>query len=190
MSKKGSKIPAAKIIRISLLALVLGYAVYHFSNSDEKPVELPFNAITEGPDLISKDLHVVLSDSGKVRRIMDAPVQIRLKNQDEIFSEGLNISFFEGDSIVSSTIVADSGYYHHDKDMWSIAGNVVVDNKKDGKKLESDLLHWKPKEHTVRTDEKVKITTSDQVLTGVGLDAKDDFSEYEIHNVITSIALD
>lgn len=58
---------------------------------------------------------------------------------------------------------------------------ILIDHE--GKKLETELLIWSEKEHRIYTDKFVKISTETEILFGEGLEAKDDFSEYEITNI-------
>ena len=55
-------------------------------------------------------------------------------------------------------------------------------NLLDDRKLVTEELYWKPAENRVYNDKFVKITTGKQLLYGTGLEAKDDFSDYEIQN--------
>lgn len=169
--------------------VLVGFSFLLIQACTNDPNKLPPEQPYTGPTLVSKNLHVVITDSGKVRKIMESPLQQRFANDDEVFPKGLEMKFFEGDSILTTFIKADSGYFHHDKNYWTISGNVVVDNAKDHRKLESDLINWDVEQKKVWTDEKVKITTQDQRIEGVGMNAADDFSDYEIHFVTGTFAL-
>ena len=60
--------------------------------------------------------------------------------------------------------------------------SVLLINLLDDRKLVTEELYWKPAENRVYNDKFVKITTGKQLLYGTGLEAKDDFSDYEIQN--------
>ena len=55
-------------------------------------------------------------------------------------------------------------------------------NAESGETLNTEELHWNTSKGDVFTDKFVRIETEDQILTGVGLTAKQDFSRYVIKN--------
>jgi lipopolysaccharide export system protein LptC len=59
-------------------------------------------------------------------------------------------------------------------------GNVVVVNQ-DGDQLESEVLHWNPNEQLIHTEEFVRFTRGDQILTGYGMDTDPDLTNVNIH---------
>jgi len=63
-----------------------------------------------------------------------------------------------------------------------VEGNVVFVNDK-GEKLETEKLTWIEKDAKIRTEDAVKITTANEVITGYGLEADEDFSNYTIRNI-------
>lgn len=156
----------------------------------EKADAIPEFNIYEGPKATAENVHVIFSDSGFVRCIMDADRQQQLYNDDEIFPDGIDLVFYEGQDIKQSTIKSDSAYYNKEEDQWTLVGDVVVVNLNKNERLNTELLYWKEKEERVWTTDRVAITTPDQVLTGTGLDAKDDFSYYEIRNITGVLSVD
>jgi lipopolysaccharide export system protein LptC len=59
---------------------------------------------------------------------------------------------------------------------------VVFENDK-GEMLETEKLSWIEKDAKIRTDGLVKITTANEIITGFGLEADEDFSNYTIQQI-------
>ena len=115
---------------------------------------------------------------------MDTKLQVIQHNDDQEYPEGLFVTFFDDDEKISSTIKANYGYYFEKEDKWRLMGKVVVQNPKEGQKLETEEMYWMPTTHDILVEKKdsVTITKPDQILYGKGLTAKDDFSQYKISN--------
>lgn len=58
-------------------------------------------------------------------------------------------------------------------------GNVVVVTE-EGRRLESEILHWDPQRSLIHTDAFVRFTDGDQVLTGYGLETDPDLTNVMI----------
>lgn len=141
-------------------------------------------------ELESYDVVMRYSDSAKLHLIIETDKQVRLKSQDELFEKGMFVSFYNGEDTIQSTMRCDSSYYHKDTKIWNAWGNVVVHNIKEKRTLKTEYLEWMPEEHRVFTDQHVVIRSPEQEIQGEGLNAADDFSEYEIINITGIIALD
>ncbi len=135
-----------------------------------------------GPQVISNDLDVVFTDSAKTSMKMKAKKQIILQNDNQEFTEGFALEFYNDDEKVYSTLNSNYAFYDQNLDKWHIKGKVVVKNTEKGQMLETEDLFWTPKSGSILVEDKhaVKITEPDQVLYGMGLQAKDDFSYYKI----------
>lgn len=141
-------------------------------------------------DLESYDVVMRYSDSARLQLIIETDKQVRLKSQDELFEEGMFVSFYNGEDTVKSTMKCDSAYFHKDTKLWKAWGNVVVHNIEEQRTLKTEYLEWMPEEHKIFTDQHVVIRSPEQEIQGEGLKAEDDFSEYEILNITGIIALD
>lgn len=56
--------------------------------------------------------------------------------------------------------------------------------------MNSEELYWEPQKEEIYTDKFVRIQSEDQISTGTGLVAKQDFSSYRILNPSGTIYLD
>jgi LPS export ABC transporter protein LptC len=133
-----------------------------------------------GPVLEVDSSLTLYSDSAKVRVKVLAAKQFEFNNGDQEFPEGIYIEFFETDGILSSTLKADKGYYTKETDLYTAVGNVILVSLAKNEQLNTEELFWKRNEQRVYTDKFVRIESNDEILTGEGLTAKQDFSSYKI----------
>jgi len=133
-----------------------------------------------GPMLVSENLNTIYSDSAKVKMRLQAPVQTEFANGNQEYEKGLEVTFFEKDTIRKSYLKADVVFYNKQQDLYTAIGNVVLEDLIKHEKLNTEKLQWSRYEGRVFNNEFVKITTPTQILKGKGLTAKQDFSTYTI----------
>jgi LPS export ABC transporter protein LptC len=156
-------------------------------SSDEVEQELePFS----GPLLEADSMQTLYSDSAVVRIMVKAPKQFEYQSGDQEFPEGIYIEFYEKDGSVSSTLVANHGYYFVEEDRYTGIGDVEVISLKDNKKLLTDTLHWSQPDEKVYTKANVTIIEEADTLRGQGLEAAQDFSSYTMLKPQGSTLLD
>lgn len=123
------------------------------------------------------------SEKGVTRLNITAP-SLKSWNQNPRkteFPEGLKVDFYNGRRN-TSTLTADYGVNFEQSKELVVEGNVVFKNDK-GEMLETDKLTWIEKEARIRTEAAIRITTPEEVITGIGLDADEDFSNYTIGKI-------
>ena len=136
----------------------------------------------------SKNVEFIYSDSAIVRARLKAPQIDRYAGKKPYLElpKGMNIVFFQEDKKVQSNLTANYGIGYDNgngvMEKMEAKGNVIVINEK-GEKLNTEHLIWNTFTKKIYTDAFVKITTKDQVICGDGMEADQDFSEYEIKNV-------
>ncbi len=133
-----------------------------------------------GPVMEIQDVSGRFSDSAKLQFKFTSAEQLKFENEDERYPKGLYLESFDKEENLQTSLKSDYAFKDADKNLWHITKHVVLTNYKENQTLETEELFWLPEEGRVFTEIDVKITTPDQILTGVGLTAKDDFSEYEI----------
>ena len=166
-----------KLVSISLIVLVC-FSCFETKKTVAKKFE-PY----KGPRVVSKDLDVVFTDSARLNMKMKAKKQIILQNDDQEFTEGFALEFYDKDTgEMYSTLNSNYAYFDQIKNKWLMRGKVVVNNTEKGQKLETEELYWEPEKNDILVEDQhdVKITEPDQILLGKGLKAKDDFSYYKI----------
>lgn len=127
-------------------------------------------------------VYTKLSDSGKVVMILQAQKQLDFENEDREWPKGMFLEYLDDFGNVESTFKADYVYYTASEDVYRGEGNVVVTNTESGDELTTEELFWSPPKELFYTDRFVTIVTEDEVHTGEGLEADEDFETYKITN--------
>lgn len=157
------------------------FLVTGFLCSCQKEEKGTFEEYT-GPVVISDTVEGTFTDSAHVQFYMKTPQQVRFQSENEEFPKGLYLEFFNEKYQKETILSARYGYFTKKENKWFVKDSVVVINLLDDRKLETEELYWEPGKKRVYNDKFVKITTGNQLLYGTGLEAKDDFSDYEILN--------
>lgn len=148
-----------------------------FGCKEQKNVD---HELYDGPEVTMRNIDMLVSDSTIVKLRLVARTQLILSNQDRDFPDGIYLRFYNPFGLVTSTLVADKGYYFSEEDYYKAEGNVIMRSLFTGDELSTELLNWNPKDEQIYTDNFVTIKTEDEVLTGEGLEASQDFEEYTI----------
>lgn len=133
----------------------------------------------EGPLSTLDSIKTLLSDSADVVLRLTAPRQNNFENGDQEWPEGFLLeSYDHGKS--ESRLEANYVFYTKLENLYRAEGNVRVKNFENGDELNTEELFWNSKEERFFTDKFVTIKSDDEVHTGEGLDATQDFTEYKI----------
>ena len=152
-----------------------------FSTACDKEVEKK-----EAPQIYTGPLSklsgaiIIYSDSALLKAEVKAEEVLDLQNEDREVPEGMFITFYEKDGTISATLRANYAYYYKEEDRWKATGNVVIHNIVNEETLKSEELYWEPKTEDVYTEKFVRIETPGELMTGTGLKAKQDFSEWSL----------
>lgn len=134
----------------------------------------------EGPLVSMDSIYTKMSDSAKVILRMKAPKQDNFENGDREWSKGLFLEYLDDKGEVVSTFRADYVYYTSSENLYKSEGNVVVKNVEEGDELNTEELYWSPADEEFFTDRFVTIQSDDEIHTGEGLRADQDFTTYRI----------
>ncbi|GAB5538459.1 MAG: hypothetical protein Salg2KO_05620 [Salibacteraceae bacterium] len=132
------------------------------------------------------------TDSTRVEFTVDAGQIDRFPNEEDPrdeFSNGVKVVTFNKNGDFESQINAERATNFTKRKVMVAMDSVVLRNF-EGKMLETEKLTWDDEADRIYSDEFVKITTSTEILFGDGLEAKPDFSEYEIQNIKGRIKVD
>jgi len=131
-----------------------------------------------------KEAELVHTENGKIKvRILADKIERFQKQQPGlIFSEKIEVYFYNYSSELQSTLMANDASIDEDKKIMLAQNNVVLTSS-DNKKLETDELIWDEKQNKIYTDKKVKITTGKEVVYGEGFTSNADFSQYSIAKI-------
>lgn len=150
------------------------------SSCDAELSEEAEKSVYKGPLRTLENANIFHSDSGKVKAKVFAKKIFYFQNEDREAPEGFFTTFFEKDGLESATLEADYAYFSNEDQRWKAEGNVIVNNKLNNEILRTEELYWDPKTGDVSTEKFVKIETAEEIITGTGLEAKQDFSSWSI----------
>ncbi|MFT5618530.1 MAG: LPS export ABC transporter protein LptC [Arenicella sp.] len=163
------------------LLLLLG--ILAFSTSCKKTKlskEIPTDELTDIPVVTDKNIEVLYSEGAMVKIKVTAPTSLRMQNQDQILPDGFLLTLYDNLGNPKTTMKGDSAILINKVQVWTMVGNVEVKNIIENQQLNTEILNWNQKLKEVYTNENVKITTDKELLYGVGMRAKEDFSQYKI----------
>ncbi|MBC3539533.1 LPS export ABC transporter periplasmic protein LptC [Rufibacter sediminis] len=166
------------------LLFLLGTFSWSCQNADENIKPIQYN----GPSSETYNQVTIYSDSAKMKLKLSAPVEQQLQNGDIVYSKGMYITFYEEET-PTTIITAKYGRYDKAKDQYFARNDVVVKNIVKKEQLNTEELFWERQKQTIFTDKFVRITSVDEVVTGVGLTAKQDFSDYTLKQFSGSFVL-
>lgn len=139
-----------------------------------------------------KEIESYLSQSGKVKAKLMAPVMLRylLDTPKVVFSKTLRVDFFDDSTKVESKLFAKYGHYLENDNKVFLRDSVVVYNMA-GDTLFCNELYWDQLKAIFYTDKNVIIHKPDQKVYGNGLVADQSFKWFTIkhpHNSYMNIA--
>jgi LPS export ABC transporter protein LptC len=144
--------------------------------------ELKEPLVYEGPLSEAENVELYYSESERVKVKMIAALVYEYENGDREFPKGIYLEFYDEFEKLESTLSANEAYYFEKDKTWRGRGNVEVKNVKKKEQLNTEELFWNPKEEKIYTEKFLTIRQEDQVVSGEGLDAKQDLSNYKITN--------
>jgi LPS export ABC transporter protein LptC len=97
--------------------------------------------------------------------------------------------FYDERGKEATTLKADYGVRYELSKRMEVKYNVEVINV-NGEKLNTEHLIWDEKKKKIISDAFVKITTAKEIIMGKGLEANQDFTQYEIKEITGSIRID
>lgn len=138
------------------------------------------------PDEVSRDVHLVYSDSGRVKFIIDAPL-IHKYTKDTVyteFPEGVHAQFYAKDGSKTSDLQAGYALKVKTDEEIIFRKNVVFSNYKEETLLSEEIYLVND---TIYSDTVVDIKTPAYVIRGIGLVAPKDFSTYRLLNPVGTV---
>jgi LPS export ABC transporter protein LptC len=144
-------------------------------------IEIPLAA----PDRITFEAEYLMTDSGRLRNILQAGRIEEWSTADPPrteLMEDLRLSFFDSIGDPGSILTARRGIILPNEKRMEVYEDVVFVNVR-GERLETEHLVWLQDSARVRTDRPVRVQRGHDVIHGIGLDADQDFSRYTIHRI-------
>jgi LPS export ABC transporter protein LptC len=159
--------------------LVLGLFILFFSSCESRK-ELVNEKLYEGPIFEMDSVFTKVSDSARIVMTLRANKERSFENQDREWPDKLLLEYLNTDGEVKTTFKADYVYYTSKEDLYRAEGNVEVNSIENGDLLNTEELYWDPRKERFYTDRFVTIKSEDEIHTGEGLDANQDFTYYKI----------
>lgn len=166
-----------KVPRLFFLIVILAFG------SCREDVDTSALKVYDGPLNTAINIHLVHSDSAVVRSEIRAPKQLEFGNGNIEFPEGIDIQFFDVDGTLSTTMIADKGYFIKTENIYKGIGNVQVKNLLKDQRLQSEELYWNPTEKKIYTETFVTIQERQTLFNGTGMEADESFSKYKLKKV-------
>jgi LPS export ABC transporter protein LptC len=118
------------------------------------------------------------NDKVKVKALSD--IVYEYKDGDQEFPKGLYLEFYNEFGRIESTMRANEAHFFKEENKWRGRGKVEIKNLEKNEQLNTEELFWKPADKKIFTESFVTIRQQGDVIYGVGLDAKQDLSDYTI----------
>ncbi|MFN4085891.1 MAG: LPS export ABC transporter periplasmic protein LptC [Spirosomataceae bacterium] len=136
-----------------------------------------------GPLMEVHQVSVMLSDSGKTSISLTTARQLKMQNEDEVYPKTVYVTFFDDLGVPYSTLRGDSARFVKSENLYRIMGNVFFYNRTAQQSLASELLLWNPVTRRIYTDKKVTINTPTEKMVGIGMEADQDFTQFQMKRV-------
>ena len=144
----------------------------------------------EGPLSSMDSINTLLSDSARLILHMKAPRQNDFENKDTEWPKGLFLESFGTGGQAKTIFKANYVYFTYEENLYRAEGNVIVQNLENGDELNTEELFWNPDDEEFYTEKFVTIRSDDEVHTGEGLKANQDFTSYRILKPTGSFVLE
>lgn len=122
------------------------------------------------------------TDSGALKARITAKKLLGFKREgNDIVKmpQGIIANFYNEEGEIESFLTAEYGVSYQTQKLTEVTRNVIVQNNK-GERLNTEKLIWDQKKQIIYTDKFVRITTKDEMITGEGMESKQDFSNWHI----------
>ncbi|MDX9882357.1 MAG: LPS export ABC transporter periplasmic protein LptC [Prolixibacteraceae bacterium] len=171
-------------IRKSIVTLFSGVTMLLFSCENDIQKIKEFADLQNQPSVVSEGFEMIYSDSTVIRYKLNTP-KLVLQENTEIpyieYPEGVHIEKYDVRMNITASIRSNYAKYYTKEERWEAKNNVVAVNAS-GDTLKTEQLLWDENKGKIYSDEFVKIIRADQIMTGIGLEANQDFSNWKIKN--------
>lgn len=180
-----NKVFSSSYLNIAALLFAGCFFAVGCENSDKEIKQLTEKRVSVDE---AKQVESFMSQDGKMKAKLSAPQMLRYANMNDSpyyeFPKSLHVDFYNDSAKKESRLDARYGRYNDQQDKVFLRDSVVVINLEKGDTLYCDELWWDQKKEIFYTEKKVRIRTKNEILDGVGMDAKQNFSEWYLHKVV------
>jgi len=170
-------------MRAAFLFLPLLAVLFVACEEKIKPSVLPAVDSQTIPQQESWNSHIVISDSGLVRAVIDAGyLRVYEGSQQTHMSEGVVVHFFDTGGKQTSVLTSKEAIVDEHTDNLEAIGSVLVVSN-DSTKLRTEHLYWDNQRQLVHTPEFVTIHSPKESLQGHGFESDQSLRNYKIFHV-------
>ncbi len=131
------------------------------------------------PQQILTGVHLRQTSLKGLLWILDADEGISYGSDQPMELKNLTVHFYDGGTEVRSTLRSRRGLVD-DRTQTLVARDSVVVETPKGERLETESLHWDPKQQKITTEDPFRFTRGGDVLTGIGISTDPDLTRYSI----------
>ena len=137
------------------------------------------------PDRTIDNAEYFYSDSGLVRNRLRAGkvMEYHLDTPYTLLSDGVELVFYRAQGVEGSVLTSEEGTIRRDGRIMQVREDVRFENYK-GEVLLTERLTWLQDSDIVYTNDPVSVVRQWDTIHGIGLTANEDFSRYEIKNIV------
>lgn len=138
---------------------------------------------------VAESVTIEYTDSGLKRALVKSPVMVGVKRPRNPYVEmpkGIKVDFFGTDGIIESYLTSEYAISYTQKKLFIARRKVEVLNIK-GDTLLTEELVWDQNTGKIRSDKFVMIKTKTQIISGIGMESDQTFTDWEITNVTGTI---
>jgi len=164
--------------------VLLAFGILCSCENDVKEIESLIGNKNE-PLSRGKNVALIYSEESNVKVNIMAPLMEEYGLEEDKYvemNEGIEVLFYDSLVKVSSTLTANYAINRIADKVLEAKGNVVVINDV-GEVLHTEHLIWLRDSSKIYTEEFVKITTTDEILMGEGMEANQDFTKWKIRKL-------
>jgi len=178
-----------KLYQIFNIATIFIVAMFFSCGNDIKEVQ-DFLAEKNLPIGAAKNVHLIHTDSGRVKTILTAPVMHDFSNRDDhpytLFPEGVRLVSFDdkGDSVI---LTAGYSITFSKTNISEVKDSVSVVNPAAQTKLLTSQLFWDSNEHYIYTEKHFTLITKLDTISGKGFESNEDLSKVIMKSIKGSI---
>ncbi|NLJ82777.1 MAG: LPS export ABC transporter periplasmic protein LptC [Bacteroidales bacterium] len=138
------------------------------------------------PDEISKNLHLYISQGGKVTHEFKTPLLHTYRTPTKSYQEcpeGVEVITYDESQQKISKLSALYGINHEDDKIMEAKNNVVITNFQTGEIIETEHLIWDVEKKMIYSNTQIKQTKSDgSIYMGKKFESDESLSKYTIYN--------
>ncbi len=137
------------------------------------------------PSITAEGYEMLFSDSSVIQFKLQTPLFIRHDVEKDPYTEfpkGMKIEKYDTKMNIVSSITAEYAKNFDRDDRWEAKNNVIATNL-NGDTLKTEYLVWDTKKQKIFSDQFVKFIRTDKIITGIGFESNQDFTEYKIKDI-------